>query len=123
MKIKAEWIETAGRRSREHDWALGSLLGKYCRLERKAPDALADDLGCSPDTFNRLLLCRRPESDDLGLYVAVLSERFAFDQERLIAVLRHALVVIAMHSDGETEVEQPTLMAARDRRRVPDGDR
>lgn len=120
MKTKPEWIELAASRSRRHAWALGGLLEAYCRLEDNRAEALAEYLGCTLDTLNRLSLCRRPDDDDLTSYVSRLGERFAFDRDRLVAVLRHAMVVGAMHGDAGDVAEQATLMAARDRRRDPD---
>jgi hypothetical protein len=122
MKTKPEWIEAAARRSRDHAWALGGLLDTYCRLEDTGTEALAEHLGCTLDTLNRLSLCRRPEGDDLPAYVTRLSERFRFDQVRFVAVLRHALVVSSMRGDVSVTAENVTLMAARDRRRISDED-
>ncbi|HEX5754526.1 MAG TPA: hypothetical protein VFZ09_50550 [Archangium sp.] len=111
-----KWLAVAARSSGQHDWTLGYVFEQYRKYENKSAEALAEELGCSPDTLAWLSLCRRPSEEHFAEHLEEIGKRFEVEPHRLAAVIRHVefLDVLPERRDAEEEGEESFLLAARD---------
>lgn len=89
------WLEEAARRSAQDTLSLGNLLEGYRQHLGVRPEALAAELGCSPQTLRELYLCGRPTPPLNREHLSAIAERMGLDVEQLEAVLRRAAEVPA----------------------------
>lgn len=102
------------RRVQDDPFYLASALAAYARSESLDDAALAAYLGCTPDTLQRLRLCRAPRTDPIGFRadIELVAGRFGVDPTLLADVVRRASALRAFRRD--TGIHRGALIAARD---------
>ncbi|ADO69631.1 hypothetical protein [Stigmatella aurantiaca] len=112
------WLKTAAQRSGQQEGTLGHTFAQYQEMEERSAEALAAELGCTPETLQWLSLCRNPSGDRFAEHLFEISKRFAVDSQKLAAVVRRVEVMKAL-SMRNKDTGQPDgkamLLAARDR--------
>jgi transcriptional regulator with XRE-family HTH domain len=111
------WLKTAARRSAERVWTLGHVFEKYRQFERKSPEELAMQLGCSLETLAWLALCRRPDEERFAEDLSIIAERFNVDPNGLAEVIRHveSLGVLSERQEDGNASNETIQLAAHDR--------
>jgi transcriptional regulator with XRE-family HTH domain len=110
-----EWLEHAARRGSERPWTLGSVLDEYCRNEGLTREQLASFLGCTRESLAWLSLCRRPAGNHFAEDVTKIAGRFQVNAANLAQLVRRVDALVVLRRPHDMKVDDPMLLAARDR--------
>lgn len=116
-------IAALAHRVEDEELFLASVLADYARTENLDDHGLAERLGCPVKTLVSLRLCLRPdpEPDVFRREVDRIASRFAVDAGLLAEAIRRSNALRIMRSKADAE-EGGLLVAARDRRKDPEGE-
>jgi len=104
---------TARRVATEPAFVASQLL-LYRKAENITPEMLAEELGISLRSLDRLALCLRPRPDTFAADVRTIAAHVGAEVGRLANVLRRADAVAAIRAGGGASA-RGVLMAARKR--------
>jgi hypothetical protein len=85
-------FEELTRKAANFDYFLAKVFVRYQKLEGLTPSDLARMLGCTVETFNRIALCRRPNSENANEFkseVGEIASRFSIDPDKLANIIRY----------------------------------
>jgi hypothetical protein len=94
---------------------LGSVLDEYCRDEGLTREQLASFLGCNGESLAWLSLCRRPAGDQFAQDVIKIAGRFQVNPANLAQIVRRVDALAVLRRPHDIKVDDPMLLAARDR--------
>ena len=107
-----KWLQVAASRAADSEGMLGSTLRRYCELEGKEPETLAEAFGCPEETIQWLFLCRVPRESSFEDDIDAIARRFGVNETALATAIRTVQVVEGVGFNGSTA---GVLLAARDR--------
>lgn len=121
-----ELLGLAAVKAKENPFFLGCAFDHYKIRNKLSDEDLIQTLRCDRNTYNRLLLCRRPDANarTFKTDVIAIAETYEIDPFTLGAIIRETSVLDDM-MDGVTRAatdlfEQRGLLAARDYVEDPD---
>jgi hypothetical protein len=105
-------LDGLATRAQRDPFFLGCPLYWFAQSESLTDAALADYLGCTPETLVKVRLCGTPgPAPAFGRDVAAIAQRFGLDERTLAKAVRRGIVVLQMQSAAQTS------LAARDRKK------
>ena len=93
---------------------VASQLSLYREAEHRTPEMVAEELGISLATLDRLALCLRPRPETFAADVRTIAAHVGAHVGKLANILRRAEVAAAMRAGGG-DGSRGVLMAARKR--------
>lgn len=108
-------LRRLARRASEQPFFLGNIFSALALRDNIGNDDIATQLGCSPETLDKMKLCRAPLLDDAGFLgdVRRISDSFDVDFMQLMSIIKDAAITARM--SGHARRDSGWLMAARDR--------
>jgi len=115
--MKARALKRAVSSARGTPFFMGHALAQYEKFHKIESDRLAEWLGCTPEAFAHLALCRKPNDteDRFRNDVRRIAEYIDCEADKLVRLLREVSSISAFKEENPPE-EGGFLMAARDRR-------